>query len=162
MTTHMSEGVEISMSVPLDSDGFLRRECPTCEREFKWKPAQDEEEAVPAPEGGYFCPYCVVQAPPDSWWTKDQIEAAQATAFEQVLKPELDKLGDSAGRSGFLEIEVSVPDPEPPQALEEADDMRSVVFACHPAEPVKVLDEWQRNVHCLICGQGATRGTDET
>lgn len=44
------------MSVPLDSEGFLRRECPTCEREFKWKPAGEDEEATPAPEGGYFCP----------------------------------------------------------------------------------------------------------
>ena len=24
------------MSSPLDSDGFLYRECPICEREFKW------------------------------------------------------------------------------------------------------------------------------
>ncbi len=28
--------VMLEISMPLDSDGFLRRECPTCEREFKW------------------------------------------------------------------------------------------------------------------------------
>ncbi len=27
--------VSFGMTIPLDSDGFLRRECPTCEREFK-------------------------------------------------------------------------------------------------------------------------------
>ncbi len=28
--------VSLAMSSPLDSDGFLYRECPICEREFKW------------------------------------------------------------------------------------------------------------------------------
>ncbi|HVC07357.1 MAG TPA: hypothetical protein VND98_07235 [Solirubrobacterales bacterium] len=150
------------MSVPLDSDGFLRRECPTCEREFKWKQAQDDDETTPAPEGGYFfCPYCIVQAPPGSWWTQTQIDAAQATAFRQVVKPELDKLSDSAGSSGFFEVEVSDPEPERPQALEEADDMRLVTFGCHPEEPVKVLDDWERPIHCLICGESATPDPEE-
>jgi hypothetical protein len=152
----MSDEMDISMNVPLDSDGFLRRECPTCEREFKWKPAQEDEEAVSVPEGGYFCPYCLVQAGTDSWWTQDQIEAAQATAFEQVVKPELDKLGDLAGSSGMFEVEVSVPDSEPPQALEEVDDMRLATFACHPDDPLKVLDAWKRPVHCLVCGQSSS------
>jgi hypothetical protein len=49
----MSE-VQIPMSVPLDSDGFIRRECPTCERELKWRPTSEGEEGAPTPEGGYF------------------------------------------------------------------------------------------------------------
>jgi hypothetical protein len=49
--------VELSIPFPLDDDGFLRRECPTCDREFKWLPAHDETEATPPPAGGYFCPY---------------------------------------------------------------------------------------------------------
>ena len=32
----------IEMSLPLDSDGFLRRQCPACEREFKWLHAESE------------------------------------------------------------------------------------------------------------------------
>jgi hypothetical protein len=35
--------------------------------------------------------------------------------------------------------------------------MRRVDFLCHPAEPVKVLDDWGRPVHCLICGESALR-----
>jgi hypothetical protein len=148
----MADEVELSMSVPLDSDGFLRRQCPTCERELKWRAAQDDEEATPSQEGGYFCPYCAVQAPADSWWTEAQIEAAKAQAFEQVLKPELDKLAGRGGTSGFLEIDISVSEPEQPPALDEQDDMRRVDFRCHPEEPVKVLDDWNRPVHCPICG----------
>jgi hypothetical protein len=59
----VSDDVEISVNVPLDSDGFLRRGCPTCEREFKWLPSEESESAA---RGGYYCPYCAVQAPEDS------------------------------------------------------------------------------------------------
>lgn len=157
----MTDEFELSMKVPLDSDGFLRRQCPTCERELKWRSAGEDEEATPAPEAGYFCPYCAVQAPPDSWWTEAQIEAAQAQAFEQVVKPELDKLAGSAGSSGFLEIDVSVSEPDQPPALSEQDDMHRVDFRCHPEEPVKVLDNWDRPVHCPICGDPTPAAGDQ-
>lgn len=57
--------VALSMSLPLDSDGFLRRECPTCERELKWLVSADDEddEDGGVPDGGYFCPYCGVHMP---------------------------------------------------------------------------------------------------
>lgn len=45
------------MAVPLDLDGFLRRECPTCEREFKWLAnTGEEEEASEVPDEGLCCP----------------------------------------------------------------------------------------------------------
>lgn len=158
----MTDEIELSISVPVDSEGFLRRQCPTCEREFKWKAAEVDVDEAPPPEGGYFCPYCVVQAPPDSWWTEAQIENAKARAFDQVVKPQLDELAETAGSSGFLEVEVSVPEADEPPTLDEEDDMRRVNFPCHPEEPVKVLENWDRAVHCLICGSAAPASTGET
>ena len=32
----MSDEISIPIALPLDGDGFLRRECPACELEFKW------------------------------------------------------------------------------------------------------------------------------
>lgn len=78
-----------SMSVPLDSDGFLHRECPTCERELKWLPTPEGEEPTQAPDGGFFCPYCAVQADAGDWFTKAQIEQATAIMYEEVVAPEL-------------------------------------------------------------------------
>jgi hypothetical protein len=74
----VSDNFETSMSIPLDSDGFLRRECPTCERELKWKYLDEEggEEAAEPEEGGYYCPYCAIPAPPANWLTKAQAEKA--------------------------------------------------------------------------------------
>jgi hypothetical protein len=154
---------QLSVSLPLDSDGFLRRECPTCEREFKWLSSSDEEaEAEPVPEGGYYCPYCAIQAPPDAWWTPAQLEVVNSAVSKEVLEPELKKLDrslrDLSRQSGGL-ISGRLDTDIPPEAdpLVETDDMQRVDFECHPNEPVKVLEGWGRDVHCLICGSAAAR-----
>jgi hypothetical protein len=150
--------MNIPISVPLDSDGCLRRECPTCEREFKWRPTPEGEQGAPVPEGGFFCPYCAVQAPPGSWWTKPQLEAAASQAFDAVVNPQLGDLEESMERASgdFIKVSISGTDPPKPPALTEIDDMRLVEFSCHPTEPVKILDDWDRHVHCLLCGQIAS------
>lgn len=155
----MEDEYETSMSVPLDSDGFLRRQCPTCERELKWLAQEEEgEEPLPEPEGGYYCPYCAIQATGDSWWTEAQLEMAQSILMQEVVGPELDKFkrsveGMNAG--GFLSFSVETDTPKPADPLTEIDDMRRVDFSCHPGAAVKVLDDWQREVHCPICGRPA-------
>ncbi len=132
------------MAIPLDSDGFLRRECPTCEREFKWLAARGDEEGTPAPDGGYCCPYCSIQATPDAWFTPAQLEQARATLARDFVVPELKRFE----RQG-LQVEINAPAPE---TLTETDDMKRFDFTCHPEEPVKVLDDWDRPVHCPLCG----------
>lgn len=142
---------ETSMSIPLDTGGFLRRECPTCEREFKVYAGDndnDEEEAE-APPGGYFCPYCTIQAPPDHWWTKEQLEAARGVVAREFVAPELERLGRTLG--GRVQIEEVAE----PSALTESEDMRQVEMQCHPDRPVKVLEEWAKPVHCFVCGSPA-------
>jgi hypothetical protein len=156
----VGDEVELAVSLPLDGDGFLRRECPTCQREFKWLSAGDEQaeaESTPVPEGGYWCPYCAIQAPPDAWWTPAQLEIVNSAISKEMIEPELESFERSvksaAKRSGgFIEISVerdAMPEADP---LVETDDMRHVEFACHPEEPIKVLDNWAGDVHCLICG----------
>jgi hypothetical protein len=137
--------VSFEMTIPLDSDGFLRRECPTCEREFKWRPsaAEVEEPVEPAYEADYFCPYCGVQAPADAWLTQAQLALAQNIAHREVIAPMVRELGA-----------YETPDKLDP--LIEADDMTLVSFPCHPSEPLKVLDDWRKPVRCLICGQPAS------
>lgn len=157
----MSDEISIPMSLPLDGDGFLRRECPTCERQFKCLVSQDNADATPAPPGGYFCPYCAVQAPADSWWTKAQLEAGKAVLHRKVIAPELEKFRrniDQINRgSGLLNISARIEGDEPEElSLGETDDMRRIVFGCHPDDPIKVLDDWERPVHCLICAELAT------
>jgi hypothetical protein len=95
--------VALEMTMPLDSDGFLRRECPTCIREFKWlHTPQEEGNAAPVADGGYFCPYCGVQAEAGTWLTQAQADLAQNLLATKVVGPMLEKLGNSfksVGRS---------------------------------------------------------------
>jgi hypothetical protein len=99
-----------------------------------------------------------VQGPVDSWWTETQLEAAEAHAYQEVLKPQIDQLARSARSSagGLLSIDVEVSEPDLPPPLIEPDDMRRVDFSCHPEEPTKVLDDWAGTVHCPICGTASS------
>ena len=162
----MGDEVQLSMSLPLDSDGFLRRECPTCEREFKALSSSADEGSEPAedaePVESYFCPYCVVSAPANAWLTKAQVAVMNEIVRRELIEPELDKFERGLGKmnrssGGLIDISVSLErdEPEPAPELSETDDMRCVDFTCHTSEPVKVLDNWSGEVHCLICGESA-------
>jgi hypothetical protein len=159
----MSDEVSIPMSLPLDEDGFLRRECPTCEREFKCIVSEDDQDVTPSSPEGYYCPYCAVQAPAGSWWTKPQVEAAQALAYREIVAPELKELKrtvEGMNRSGGLigisaKLNISDEPEEPTMDEVGPDGMRRTDFTCHPNDPVKALESWERPVHCMICGEVA-------
>lgn len=157
------DDVTLEMSMPLDSEGFLRRECPTCEREFKWLPTPEgDETAAPVADGGYFCPYCGVQAQANAWLTKAQVELAENVVATRVVGPMLENFGKDLrnigrGSGGMLRAEVHSDRPNAIDPLTEVDEMTRVDFECHSTEPVKVLDNWDKPVRCLICGRPQTR-----
>jgi len=135
------------MSIPLD-EGFLRRACPSCQREFKWHygPTDDRPASFVDPPV-YFCPYCGNSAPPDQWWTEGQREhALQVTGSHagEIIRELLDD-------SPFI-VRSSDDGPEPPSPLIEPHDMVTVQSPCHPWEPIKVLEDWNDPLHCLLCG----------
>lgn len=142
-----------SIPFPLD-DGFLRRECPACERQFKWHHGPTDEHPADAVDPDvYWCPYCGETAVPDQWWTREQAEYAAASVAGPALREMADELHRSVGQSGFLKISVSGDEPEPPSALQEPADMVAVQPPCHPWEPIKIAEDWPGPVHCLICGR---------
>jgi len=54
---------------------------------------------------------------------------------------------------GMIKLSVDQPDePEPPDPLVEPNDMVAVASPCHPWEPIKVTEDWQESIHCLVCG----------
>lgn len=155
------EKMLLHVAFPLDSDGFLRRECPTCGREFKWMHTPDDQETVQiaVADGGYYCPYCGVQAETNTWLTQAQVEFARSAVANQAMERVVESLRhtlDNIGRSSGGSIRTSHGSnnrSDEPDPLTEVDDMRLASFACHPTEPLKIADDWQRETHCLICGQ---------
>ena len=142
------------VSLPLDSDGFLRRECPTCEREFKWFSHQKGDPDAEIVDQ-YFCPMCGVAAGTDSWWTPAQLEYMHGVSGPVIDQVAQDMIADAfKGVKGM----AFTPNPsfsfdiETPNALAEPDDMIIVEPPCHTNEPLKVPEEDAARVHCLVCG----------
>lgn len=150
----------IPIDLPLDADGFLRRECPTCERQFKWWPTPPPEEfseEVQEPPDVYYCPCCHEPADPGAWWTKEQLEYAKELAAAEVLGPELRRFKNDMERGNrrsrrSLRFDVSLPPLSRPEPLTEPDDMVRIDVPCHPEEPTKVDEVWNGEVSCLVCG----------
>lgn len=146
--------IEIPVTMPLDSDGFLRRECPTCEQEFKWY-AHEQGDADAEPVDQYFCPLCGVPSGVDTWWTPAQVEYVQGSAGPALDQSVQDLVDDTFKGSKGISFEqdrnfsLEIPTPEP---LAEPDDMLIVESPCHSNEPVKVPESATASFHCLSCG----------
>lgn len=144
----------ISVAIPTDSDGFLRRECPNCEQQFKWfNHGENNPDAEHVDQ--YFCPLCGLAAGLGEWWTPEQLDYARSMAAPEINHIVQDMMKDAfKGVKGvtFKPNQNFGVDDDVPEPFIEPDDMVIVEPPCHPNEPVKVPDEAATNVHCLICG----------
>lgn len=150
--------MNISVSLPLDNDGFLRRECPNCVRQFKWHdgPASEEAENQPSADA-YYCPFCGVAAATDQWWTTEQVEYTQGVAMPAAIQALDDELGSAFKGMSSKNVKIKqtghLDVPDEPDALTEPDDMMIVASPCHGWEPIKVPEDTTSPIHCLVCGQ---------
>ncbi|WP_435229159.1 hypothetical protein [Streptomyces sp. Tue6028] len=150
--------MDIQMTFPLDHDGFLRRECPHCVRQFKWHhgPASQEAEQQSAP-AAYHCPLCGQPAAMGSWWTQKQLDYAQGITVPAAVREIEQELRDgfrtASSKHVSFEFKGGFDTPEVPTPLTEPDDMTIVASPCHSYEPVKVPEDTSGPYHCLVCGQ---------
>lgn len=156
----MDEFLEIPVTYELsvDNDGFVRRQCPTCEQQFKWHYGPANEDSEDQPDATvYYCPLCGSPAETDQWFTEEQVDHIQAEAFKTAM-PVVDELLDGffdklKGPNITVKRSRQSDTPIGPDPLIEADDMMIVASPCHAFEPVKVPENWGRPLHCLICGE---------
>ena len=148
--------MEIPVEFPLDADGFLRRECPTCGQEFKWHHGPTETRPADVTDPPRFtCPLCGDPANHDAWFTQAQV----AYQHELVGFYAMDAINDEMTRafrgSKNLTYTPGKNDAPAPTPLTEPDDMLIVESPCHPWEPVKVSQERADGgpLFCLICGE---------
>jgi len=95
MTRHLRRlGNQFEISLPLDTEGYLGRECPQgdCERYFKIKPGTGlKGDSLPV-----HCPYCGHTGPMNDFHTRNQIEYAKSVVERQVHQAVVRDLEDMA------------------------------------------------------------------
>ncbi len=137
--------MEIEVSFPTDSDGFLSQECPSCEQRFKVMPGQGSEEPVS------FCPHCGYNDQ-NCWGTQEQISHMQAVALETMVAPKLRNLERQFKRSpgSLINVRVKSDIPKPSPAPVETDDPFDILHFPCCQETVKLN---RQQIHfCIICG----------
>lgn len=150
----MDDKYEVQISIPLDSDGFLRRECPHCMRQFKWHdgPANEEAEQHASP-AAYSCPLCGTPAAEDSWFTPEQIDLIEKSVAPLALNTVQDELDATfRGMKGVEYKRGNAESFDTADPLVEPDDMTIVASPCHNYEPIKVPMDHADPLYCLICG----------
>lgn len=144
-----------SVSMPVDDDGFLRRECPHCLLQFKWHrgPTAEQPDGETDP-AVYFCPLCGASAAANQWWTAEQLEYARQLAVGPLLREAYGSAQEAFRRIKGITISTSAfSNPNEPDALHEPNDMIIVAPPCHPWEPVKVPEDRLTQIYCLRCGR---------
>lgn len=179
--------IQLDVSFPLDDDGFLRRECPLCNRQFKVKPtsaelhsetertahallakqsdSSSEEERGDEPRDRW-CPYCGQQASVTSWWTQEQVEYLTVFARnimarlvnEHFIRPMKRSFG-SGQCGGLVSIEFKGDEMEEqePWIAPEPNDMARFPLPCCERE-LKVEGDADAPIHCFFCGFPHRRG----
>ena len=95
---------EIKISIPLDEDGFMLMQCPSCGAYFKVR--SDDFEAEDVLE--LWCPLCGLKH--DSYWPSEVLELAKAKVMNQVFDAfdmEMRKVGKSLSRQPFIKMTVT-------------------------------------------------------
>ena len=171
--------IEIKVSIPLDDDGFLRRECPLCVRQFKIRPTEEklqdlaekgiqnyliEENAEPEPEDEdetrqFTCPYCGQQSAADTWWTQEQLAYLQTFAEniatrmlnEQLIRPLKREFGRSSGGLISLSFDAQEMREREPWISPEENDMEVFDLACC-SQKIKTQEGLDLDtIHCFYC-----------
>ena len=100
----------VSVTIPLDGNGMMGRQCLECEQYFKLKPGTGLETSH------CHCPYCDYEGNADTFRTPAQLEYARSIAMKQaynkIVKPQLDKLTNTLkqlernSRNSLIQIKV--------------------------------------------------------
>lgn len=148
---------DLEIHLPLDSEGYLLRACPNCQKEFKLHALNDKHAKTQAVElSSYHCPLCGTCEEADSFFTSEQLEYIDDIVSGElgdhaieVFARTADAFDGSLITTPSLE-EVTLPPLEP-------DDMKETSSPCHSVYNLKVQSATEHDsLFCLACGSTYT------
>jgi len=176
----MSE-IKMNLSFPLDDDGFFRRECPLCHKEFKVLLEKEEltdlaqkgidsfmielkEETTDLDESEcseteFICPYCGQRALSDGWWTQEQLAYVGIVAKnimakivnENLIRPLKRTFHRPSSGMVSMRFEGREMEQQVPWISLEVNDMEIFDLPCCQRK-IKIEEDWSDVVYCFFCG----------
>jgi uncharacterized Zn-finger protein len=138
--------------IPVDDDGYLRRECPYCIREFKI--TKNDFDGLDV-EKEYSCPYCGQTADPRKWWTQDQkalfMKVVSNVATDILNETFVKHLRSLNNPSAGITVNAKDLDRGNEIINPEINDMKIIGIPCCQ-KSVKILGSWTGSVYCYYCG----------
>jgi hypothetical protein len=126
------EQTKTEVSLPLDEEGYLDRECPNKECQFQFKIHVEDWRNIVRDEE-VFCPMCRHVAPAKSWFTTEQVEKIDSTAhavfgsaINRAMRADADAWNRRQPSNSLIKITMSAKSSAPPIVLpiSAADPMR--------------------------------------
>ena len=158
------------LELPRDADGFVRRECPQCQRDFKTRPSRQDagilqrrlvslfpfenaHESFDEVADGW-CLYCGHRAAADEWLTPAQqahVESLARAWANHVRYEQMAHVSRTLGVNPRPTFISTAPEALPGPMPQDADDQRLIPLLCCSDE-VKALWDWEGPLHCPRCG----------
>ena len=166
----MSSPQRLEVVLPRDASGFVRRQCPSCQRIFKTRPSRFDSRALHRrlvalfpfenPHEGYepvptwTCFYCGHQADADEWLVRDHVaylESLARSLANHVRYEQLSHVSRTLAQNPRPTFVAVAPDALPEGMPEEPEDLRPLHLVCCGDE-VKSLWDWDGPFYCPRCG----------
>lgn len=159
------------LSLPTDADGFVRRQCPDCRREFKTRPSPHDGAAmlravmgklshgnaceVPPVSPVRACPYCAHRAKGEGWlWAAflKELEQLSGILEEHLRYEQLMHVRRTLGQNPKPTFVPIPPRPLPPRLrVDPLGHFAKVELLCCGAE-VKLRPAEGARIVCPSCG----------
>lgn len=140
---------KISISIPLDEDGFLELQCPFCNEVFRL----DNDEVQSDDVLGIFCPNCGLTGELNDFYTDDVIESAQIAAMnlaKEMLNESFKKMEKKSG--GFFKVKEKLKtEPEKIIFLKNK-DVEPMFFTCCEKSAKVSFNLKENGAYCPYCG----------
>lgn len=134
-------GRSISIPIQTDEKGYIDKQCPSPQCEFRFKVNEDDwsnlfrDEAV-------WCPMCRHEAPANQWFTIEQVEHSKSEAqvvvkgeINNALRSDARKFNRSQSRNSYISMSMEV----------KGGTHRTYAL------PAKAADVMQLEIHCDNC-----------
>lgn len=142
---------EIPMSLRLDDDGLLRKECPFCEQQFKIFP----EDELSFKEK-YYCPMCGLSTSSDQFFTKDQITKAidlSSNFMVDQINKGFGKVKNNFRGSKNVSFQFKPLPKKEPKTLVEISDFEHLIFSCCNSHSFVFAPLTYKVLYCHHCGE---------